>query len=143
MPDELDLWPDDIAETKITPPVTILREQAALLGRKTNQLVRGHIDSSSYRGTIVHTFQILVPALDYSLELFEISHGVALYPLDFRWHDSTTEIEGEDSFIAHLKTVLQSKDTKTVIHSLLAQVKSDVSLPKAQTSEIKDEDIPF
>ena len=36
-----DLWPDNIAESNMVTPVAILREQAALLGDKTKQLVTG------------------------------------------------------------------------------------------------------
>lgn len=38
MPDTDDLWPSNIADSNLTTPVTILKEQAALLGEKTKQL---------------------------------------------------------------------------------------------------------
>ena len=34
-----DLWPDNVGTTELVPPVTILRQQAALLGTKTQNLV--------------------------------------------------------------------------------------------------------
>ena len=43
MPDTNDLWPANIADSNLTTPVTILKEQAALLGEKTRQLVKGEV----------------------------------------------------------------------------------------------------
>ena len=41
-----DLWPDDIAVTSLQVPVTILRQQATLLGEKTKNLVEGEVSST-------------------------------------------------------------------------------------------------
>lgn len=39
----VDLWPADIGEPNIRTPVSILREQASLLGEKTNNIVEGQV----------------------------------------------------------------------------------------------------
>lgn len=140
MPNEMDLWPDDIGETDLVPPVSIMREQASLLGRKTNQLIRARVDSSGERDALIHRFILRVPALDYEIELFSISHYVSLYPLSFSWQGGEKELSTSEEFVDYLKKVLQSRDTKKVVHSLLAQVKSERPADKQQ---IRDEDIPF
>jgi hypothetical protein len=40
--DTVDLWPDDFLQTpKQKTPVAILKEQAAILGQKTNNAIKG------------------------------------------------------------------------------------------------------
>lgn len=100
-----DLWPP-IEQPQITPPVAILREQAAALGRKTTNLLEGRVDTTLvenlyahlvpsakavFRGDreavtptkrLRHRFSIVAPALDdYIYELFWIEHGVDPYPV--------------------------------------------------------------
>ena len=138
MPNDLDLWPEDIGDTKIVPPVAILREQATLLGRKTNQLVRARVTTHGEGDWLTHTFILSAPAIDYGLQLFEIQHTIELYPLSFTWEGVAKQIETPDKFVDHLKVVLGSSSTKRKVHSLLAQVKSELPV-----HEITDEDIPF
>jgi len=38
-----DLWPKDIGNTNLRAPVSILREQASLLGEKTQNLVKADV----------------------------------------------------------------------------------------------------
>lgn len=83
----VDLWADDIAITDIKPPVAILKEQATLLGNKTQNTVLGEIISfkayDSPNSEIIHKFNVVAPALgNYSFELFLVSHNVDLYPLE-------------------------------------------------------------
>lgn len=142
-----DLWPADISETSMVPPVAILREQASLLGRKTQQLLRARVETSSDSGFINHAFIISAPAIDYSLELFTMWHQIELYPIQTRWQGNTGEISDENQLIDYLKMVFGSKDTKKIIHSLLAQVRAeqgptDSAAASAETA-ITDEDIPF
>ncbi|HET9282564.1 MAG TPA: hypothetical protein VFR24_11445 [Candidatus Angelobacter sp.] len=135
-----DLWPDDIGVTSIVPPVSIMREQAALLGRKTKQLLRAHVSTESQGSMIHHTFVVVAPAIDYRLELFYISHEIDLYPLRATWKNAGRDIDDEKQFIDFLTEVFGSKDTKKMISSLIAQSRDEASPAPA---EIKDEDIPF
>lgn len=100
-----DLWPADIEQSEITPPVAILREQAAALGKKTGYLLEGRVDTSVTQGPagarfvqmsrealgltragndprlFLHRFLVVAPALDgYAYELFWIEHGADQYP---------------------------------------------------------------
>jgi hypothetical protein len=82
-----DLWPD-LEQSQITPPVAILREQAAALGKKTRYLLEGCVDTSVVKRPLEdtrsfrHRFLVVAPSLDgYSYELFWIEHGVGQYPV--------------------------------------------------------------
>jgi hypothetical protein len=86
----IDLWPDDIEHTTLKAPVTILKEQGVLLGRKTDNIVEGEVVStavSTYpRVTegFEFTFYLYGPALSYRYKLLTISHSDDLYPVGVR-----------------------------------------------------------
>ena len=63
MPDTDDLWPANIADTNLTTPITILKQQAALLGQKTQQLATGEVTTQTLGDRFVHSFRIwLLPS---------------------------------------------------------------------------------
>jgi hypothetical protein len=64
MNDEIDLWGDDFDIDGLIPPVTILREQAAVLNKKTKQMVLAQIDTRHYGATVVNIFNLVAPALE-------------------------------------------------------------------------------
>jgi hypothetical protein len=116
-----DLW-GDIGTTAIRSPVSILREQAALLGSKTSNLVEARVDTSTFGDTLIHTFNIVVPALDYTYRLFTVHHGVDMYPIKVPNPDNT--LNSEDEFQQWLHDKLSSPGTKKIIQNLLSQVSS-------------------
>jgi hypothetical protein len=129
-----DLWPD-IEQSQAIPPVAILREQAAALGRKTNHLLDGRVDTiTTPQGWFKHSFYIVAPALDnYTYSLFWIEHGVDQYPVQAPKNpdiaaltDTTTivTIGSERELLEYIRNVLNSDKTKRVVGSLLAQVKA-------------------
>jgi hypothetical protein len=122
MPD--DLWPSNIADSNLTTPVTILKEQGALLGEKTRQLVTGEVATQTTGNLLVHYFYIAAPTLNYKFELFTISHGVSFYPCTLRYLNNVTQLKSESEFKDKLKEVLASQHTLNVVHSILAQVRS-------------------
>ena len=61
MPDTNDLWPANIADSNLVTPITILKEQAALLGEKTRQLVKGEVVTQATGNLFVHYFYIAAP----------------------------------------------------------------------------------
>lgn len=144
----LDLWAEDIAETVIKTPVAILKEQASLLGKKTQNIVVGEVISTQAQSEkIRHRFNVVAPALgNYSFELFSISHNMDLYPLEISidekiytelssgetaisklidqqkkksWH--TVSADSEDMLVEFLGGILKSNRTKHVVQALLAQ----------------------
>src|SRR5229473_2311676 len=77
----VDLWGDLIAEPVRT-PVTILKEQATLLGSKTNQMVLAEVKTEVEEGEFVHAFELVVPFLEYyRYRLFTVQHSITLYPV--------------------------------------------------------------
>ena len=82
-----DLWPQDIATTELTPPVTLLKEQGTLLGEKTKNLVVGKVvrlDDWSYAqpGHFAYAFYLVAPALgNYRYKLLTLSYPPEFYPL--------------------------------------------------------------
>ncbi|HYL79128.1 MAG TPA: hypothetical protein VEU96_33360 [Bryobacteraceae bacterium] len=130
----VDLWPEiDVANTRT--PVSILKQQAALLGKHTNNLLEATVETIASSDSFVHRFIIEVPALaGYRYELFSIRHDEKLYPVQIQhgprtampsaysaWQDG---IESEEILLEWLKAVLNSPDTKRLLGNLLAQVES-------------------
>ena len=75
------------------------------------------------RDDFFHTFRLVVPALDnYAYKLFQVSHGLSLYPVTERL--KYTEFQTEEDFIAWLRQTLSSDATKKLIGNLIAQVRS-------------------
>ena len=127
-----DLWPD-LEQSQVIPPVAILREQAAALGRKTNYLLEGQVRTANVgEGKFRHTFLIVAPALDnYTYDLFWIEHGADQYPVEvpsltLKEHmlSDTKTIQSQDELVDYIRQVLNSGKTKKVVSSLLAQVKA-------------------
>src|SRR5436305_800233 len=88
-----DLWPVDIIDQTIKPPTKILKEQAALLGPKTQNLVTAEVETVTRPANrFRHIFYLVSPALDnYRFGLFQIEQGLRLYPVEFILDDDTSE----------------------------------------------------
>lgn len=115
-----DLW-GEIAPSTVRMPVSILREQASLLGAKTNHVIEGKVETWISENKFYHSFKFVVPALDnYSYELFQIIHGVNPYPVRPR-EPLAFDIENEEAFLSWLGQRLSSSETKRIIGNLLAQ----------------------
>ena len=122
-----DLWPADFAPEDQTPPVTILRQQAAMLGKKTKNLVEGDvITEATESGSFKHTFYLIAPALDdYRYCLFYIHHELVFYPLHIvDCNGSNTVCPDEDTFRSALRVRFAAENTLKVISTLIAQSKA-------------------
>jgi hypothetical protein len=119
-----DYWGEIVPAQERT-PLAILREQAALLGTKTKNLVEATVDTSINRdGLFIHRFTLVVPSLsNYKYELFRIQHGVAIYPIDIPG-PLTPQFETEPQFVDWLHRKLSSVETKRIVANLLAQATS-------------------
>jgi len=127
MPASEDFWPSDIGQSNIITPVAMMREQAALLGDKTNQQVTANVQSLGGAPTQLNwSFQLVSPALgNYRYELFRVTHPLALYPATVGWEGHPTmSIDSEEAFRVALKQILGSDQTKKIVQALLAQAKS-------------------
>lgn len=124
MPDSDDFWPANIAESNLITPVTILKEQAALLGEKTRQLVKGEVVTQTTGTLLVHYFYIVAPTLSYRFELFNVQHHVNFYPLVLGYLNKSTSLPTENDFKEKLKEIFAAQHTLNVVHSILAQVRA-------------------
>jgi len=120
-----DLWPEDIGQTTLLAPLSILRDQAAKLGEKTGNIVRGAVDTSADRSrNFEHAFSVVAPTMgNFSCRIFRVKHAVNFYPLEV-----LTDIDGpnfraggQEEFLRALAEVFSSSPVKRMIHSLIAQ----------------------
>jgi hypothetical protein len=128
----------NVAAVDLRTPLSIMREQASLLGTMTQNLVEARVDTrvSTIEGfppffdpnfeafgerQFVHIFKLVVPALDsYTYDLFTARHGADLYPV--RVEDKLYKSEGE--FEAWFRAKLSAPGTTHLIQKLLAQARS-------------------
>ena len=122
MPD--DLWPTNIADSDLVTPISILKQQAALLGEKTKELVKGDIVSQASGNLFIHSFFLLAPTLSYRYELFQVTHHVNFYPLNIRYINNTYQLKSESEFKDKLKEIFSAPHTLNTVHSILAQVRA-------------------
>ncbi|MFN0166527.1 MAG: hypothetical protein ACKV22_08850 [Bryobacteraceae bacterium] len=129
METQSDFW-GEIQQSDVRPPVAILREQAALLGAKTNNLIEARVDTSPDINELGETtesfhysFNLVVPALEfYRYCLFTIRHGIGLYPVKVEY--PYKELKTEEEFRDWLRQRLSSSETKRIIGNLLVLVNS-------------------
>src|ERR1700757_1172312 len=115
-----DLWPSNIADTTLVTPVSILKEQAELLGQKTRQLVKGEVGTGATGHLFVHAFFLAAPTLGYRYELFRASHGVSFYPLNLTYLNNNTQIKSEAELKEKLKEIFSAQHTVNTVQSILA-----------------------
>jgi hypothetical protein len=144
------LWPNEISvASNEVAPVTILREQASLLGEKTQNLVIAKVDSragetrdfvydimkplinevtqAKQLNSLFHDiFYLVAPALDnYRFELFRVTRSVEqFYPI--RIHSDTLDMQGreiasEDELLKVLAGIFSHPKTMKIIESILIQ----------------------
>lgn len=144
----VDLWPA-IEGDPVRTPLSILREQASLLGPKTQHLVEAEVSTSSRRDSLVHEFYVVAPALDhYRYHLLTVAHGIELYPLEM-WpaRGDTAQVDDEGAFVERLGSFLASEHTLNIVRSLYSQSQSpedfhDPSRPPPQAAPADPND-PF
>lgn len=138
----IDLWPEKISYTKKKTPLIILKEQAALLGKKTNNIVTASVETTNdeVSNYFNHFFYLEAPALSYyRYQLFWIAHDVLLYPVQFYLDEHIhveyrkiflskvvirkpeVQADTEDEFLETLKFIFQSERTLQVIEAIMVQ----------------------
>jgi hypothetical protein len=121
-----DFWAAEIGVEAARTPVVILREQAAKLGPRTNNLLEARVRTTpiAYNDRLRHAFEIVVPALDhYAYELFALEHSVAApYPVIFEEERGRVELLSEQELVRSLQGALSSRRTVELVNSLLTLV---------------------
>jgi hypothetical protein len=133
MATQVDFWGEIDAISDRT-PLSILREQAAVLGTKTQNLVEAAVETHGRNGEFSHSLNLVVPALDhYKYQLFSIRHRVAnLYPVFVGDVHTNPALEGgremrlgnEEEFKDWLSKMLSAPETRKILGALLAQARS-------------------
>ena len=118
-----DFWPENIADSTLVSPVTILKEQATLLGQKTRQLVTGEIVTKTTGQLFIHSFFLIAPTVNYRYELFNAQHHASFYPLMLRWQGQNITTSSEEEFKSKLKEIFSAKSTLNLVHSLISQLR--------------------
>jgi hypothetical protein len=121
-----DLWPADIAappESKA--PLIILREQAALLARKTKNLVEAEVATRpdpDQMGALIMRFTLVAPALsDYRYDLFTAIQSASLYPVRINWQGQMFTADEEEGLKKYLRNIFASHTAKKIVGGLVAQ----------------------
>lgn len=144
------LWPEIVAATKITTPLSILREQGDILGKITSNILEGEVISATDENpssgnnadlirlfemssvekeaarepnpVFYHSFYIKVPSLgNYRYKLFYVHHPITLYPASIVVDGQTLKCDSESEFKHHLKVVLSAKKTTDILAALINQ----------------------
>lgn len=123
-----DLWPDsiEVIQREAT-PVMILKEQASLLGEKTQNMVLAEVRSKIEQTSnyFVDDFYLVAPLLgNYRFQLFRIRRQLEhLYPVQIKSEalGLDKDIESEDQFTNVLSDVFSHERTINIIASMLAQ----------------------
>lgn len=106
----------------------LLREQAALLGQKTKNLVEAEVSTDALPDHhISHNFTLVAPAMDnYRYGLLTVIHPIETYPLTIHFapDNSSFQAKNEDDFLGLLKRLLSSEKTKKIVQSLIAQIQT-------------------
>jgi hypothetical protein len=122
--DPNDFWPDLKDVASVVTPVNLLRQQAATLSEKTNGDVRAYVNTDASGESFVHRFNVIVPGLDdYTYELFQIHHGMNLYPVTWYHLLENGRLDSEADLVEWLRKTLSSAHTRQVLLTLLAQVR--------------------
>ncbi len=120
-----DFWPT-ISETDAnTFPLTLLKEQARLLGQKTGGKLQAELVTFPVGDSLRHNFEIVVPALGgYRFQLFSITFPPQIYPMTSHFGPDaySDQIESEADFEDWLKRALSCDYTKRILANLLSQV---------------------
>ena len=128
-----DLWGEISVDKEIKLPVTILKEQATILGEKTNKILEGEVIPMKYpdKDRVGFALYIVAPALsNYRYSVFNLSHkSIFVYPLTvaYKGEEGITKsytCNDEASLNNTLKEILSSERVHKVIGALISQSKA-------------------
>lgn len=79
----IDLWPETLVSPEVKSPSAILREQASLLGKKTQDKIIADVELGETKTQeFVYHFYLIAPSLNnYYFRLFSVTHDISLYPV--------------------------------------------------------------
>lgn len=118
-------------------PKQVLKDQAEHIAQLSDKTILARVETA--RGSqgmdecFTHTFHIRVPKLSYSAQLFEVTHGIDMYPVQVRDDDWSFEKECPDaqSFESAVGEILNSSATKRRLEALRSQAFAEMEDPPA------------
>ena len=130
MSNVIDLWPAEIsADVELTGPAVILKEQAALLGEKTKNLVKAEV--KSYRGRakdeFIEHFFLVGPIIDYRFQLFSVNYPLEFYPaaIFFSEWQNGRQVDDEIALTQQLMEIFSHRKTVAIINAIIARSKAE------------------
>lgn len=122
-----DYWGNLTTKKPKDSPRQILEEQVAILEDKTENQLTGSVASQAIGNRMRTTLAVIVPELDYRLDLVTIDHDVneeGFYPLQIENNLTNTRAscEKEDVFKVKLKEILSSSQTTSTLQKLLEAI---------------------
>jgi hypothetical protein len=144
----MDMWPGSIGQNiALKPPSAILKEQAALLGNKTKNIVTAEVKnkSDSGVGSFSYNFNLVAPAYGYRYKLFQVWYGLDYYPIHFTVEGEIEKVlskhlskpptpdqaadganrhpiaKSEDEFLEMLGKIFSAEKTIRIINALIAE----------------------
>jgi hypothetical protein len=120
----LDLWPK-LETVNIRTPLNVLKQQAALLGKHTGNILEARVITQPMPPGFLHRFMIEAPIMAYQIELFSVTHDLNLYPVRTMSDGADGEsLASEENLVEWLKAKLNSAATKRILATLMAQAES-------------------
>lgn len=134
----VNLWPAEItADTGLEGPVVVLKEQAALLGQTTKNLVEAEVESglNDNSANFVDRFVIYSAVLNYHYQLFYVEYPVGFYPAVVVWEGFTNEdiapgtltgrlVHTQQELEATLQEIFSHKKTVGIIQTLISRARA-------------------
>ncbi|MDQ2732226.1 MAG: hypothetical protein M3Y56_11250 [Armatimonadota bacterium] len=117
------LWPIDLVpDSDPDVPLSILRQQADLLGEKTGGQVIADVEMGSIMTGVMLDFVLLAPSLqNYRYRLFKVIHPLENYPLDLiLLSGEVLHPDTADEFRDELRSIFASDATRRAIGELMA-----------------------
>jgi len=116
------LWGEIPKPEDLRTPVSILREQAGILGEVTNNVLEAEVVTQRDQRNIILRLYINAPAMDnYKYLALWVEHGIELYPLTVEDDNRLYNCADEAEFKKGLRVILSSPELRKVISSLIAQ----------------------
>ena len=120
-----DLWGELPEPPEIETPFDIFREQASLLGQKTNgKLIGEVVRAADEHESISLSFCVTAPSLNhYRYAVLQAYHSLTdIYPVTLLASEIQTKCGSPEDLRSALQTILRSKRVPNTIRGLLLQI---------------------
>ena len=110
-------------------PLTLLKEQASLLGKATNNLLVGDVSSSSASSDqqFRADFFIVAPTLnEYRYHVLHITYPLGFYPVTIKDEGAVgprKTVQNEEELKAIVAKILKSRNVRDVVQRLINHIK--------------------